>query len=94
MIPYRADHPFNIACCPTKIMDYMAAGRPVVSTDLPECELYSDVFDVVEARDFLAAVAIVAWRRTGRRPSSRPGGNWPRRESCRNVASRLLDWID
>ena len=31
MIPYRADHPFNRASCPTKVMDYMATSRPVVS---------------------------------------------------------------
>ena len=30
LIPYRADHPFNRACCPTKIMDYMGSGRPIV----------------------------------------------------------------
>lgn len=46
LIPYRADHPFNRVACPTKIMDYMATGRPVVSTDLPECRLYDHLFDV------------------------------------------------
>ncbi len=30
LIPYLVDHPFNRVCCPTKIMDYMATGRPVV----------------------------------------------------------------
>ncbi len=57
LIPYRVDHPFNVACCPTKIMDYMAAGRPVVSTDLPECRLHAHLFDVVEPDDFVEAVA-------------------------------------
>ena len=28
LIPYRTDHPFNIASCPTKVMDYMATSRP------------------------------------------------------------------
>ncbi len=41
LIPYQTDHPFNIACCPTKILDYMVTGRPIVSTALPECQLYS-----------------------------------------------------
>ena len=30
LMPYSPDHPFNRVCCPTKIMDYMATGRPVV----------------------------------------------------------------
>ena len=93
LIPYRTDHPFNIACCPTKIMDYMAAGRPVVATDLPECRLYSEVFDVVASRDFAAAVA----RRLALGPDDgRAAARWDlaRRESCRAVVSRLLDWIE
>ena len=35
LIPYRTDHPFNKVCSPTKIMDYMGTGRPIVSTALP-----------------------------------------------------------
>ncbi len=46
LIPYRTDHPFNRVACPTKVMDYMATSRPIVSTDLPECRLYSHLFDV------------------------------------------------
>lgn len=56
LIPYRADHPFNIACCPTKIMDYMGSGRPIVSTDLPECRLYTELFNVeADHGSFVAA---------------------------------------
>lgn len=39
-IPYALDHPFNLAACPTKIMDGLASGRPLLSSDLPECGLY------------------------------------------------------
>lgn len=39
-MPYATDHPFNIASCPTKIMDALASGRPFVSTDIPEVRLY------------------------------------------------------
>jgi glycosyltransferase involved in cell wall biosynthesis len=57
LIPYRMDHPFNIAACPTKVMDYMAGTRPVVSTALPECRLYASLFDVAESHTgFIAAV--------------------------------------
>jgi glycosyltransferase involved in cell wall biosynthesis len=48
LIPYRTDHPFNRAACPTKVMDYMATSRPVVSTPLPECRLYGHLFDIAE----------------------------------------------
>ncbi|WP_013334341.1 glycosyltransferase family protein [Gloeothece verrucosa] len=39
-IPYLIDHPFNKASCPTKIMDGIASGRPLLSTKIPECCLY------------------------------------------------------
>jgi glycosyltransferase involved in cell wall biosynthesis len=57
LIPYRTDHPFNRAACPTKVMDYMATSRPVVSTALPECRLYGHLFDVAETPEaFVAAI--------------------------------------
>jgi len=39
-IPYSVNHSFNQASCPTKVMDTIATGRPVLSTDIPECRLY------------------------------------------------------
>jgi glycosyltransferase involved in cell wall biosynthesis len=39
-MPYDARHPFNVASCPTKIMDALASGRPFLSTDIPEARLY------------------------------------------------------
>jgi glycosyltransferase involved in cell wall biosynthesis len=57
LIPYRADHPFNRAACPTKIMDYMATSRPVVTTPVPECLLYRHLFEVADTPlAFVAAV--------------------------------------
>lgn len=50
-IPYRVAHSFNQASCPTKIMDGIASGRPMLSTDIPECRLYPDwitIFHSVE----------------------------------------------
>lgn len=50
-IPYTVTHPFNQAACPTKIMDGIASGRPVLSTDIPECRLYPEwitIFHSVE----------------------------------------------
>lgn len=58
LIPYRPDHPFNRVCCPTKIMDYMGTGRPIVSTDLPECRLHRERFHVAGSDEaFLEHVA-------------------------------------
>jgi teichuronic acid biosynthesis glycosyltransferase TuaH len=39
-MPYDSEHPFNIASCPTKIMDALASGRPFISTSIPEVALY------------------------------------------------------
>ncbi len=41
-IPYVVEHSFNQAACPTKIMDGIASGRPILSTDIPECRLYPE----------------------------------------------------
>ena len=92
LIPYKVDHPFNVASCPTKIMDYMASGRPVVSTDLPECRLHDRLFDVVDPDHFVAAVA----DRIARGPDDGRSAlrlDHARENSCRRVADRLLDWI-
>jgi|GEM_PF-1590271 len=41
-MPYDVKNEFNIAACPTKIMDALASGRPFVSTPVPEIRLYPD----------------------------------------------------
>ncbi|RYD85336.1 MAG: glycosyltransferase [Verrucomicrobiaceae bacterium] len=48
-IPYNVGHPFNRACCPTKLMDGLASGRPLVSTDVPECRLYPEWIAIVQS---------------------------------------------
>jgi teichuronic acid biosynthesis glycosyltransferase TuaH len=92
LIPYQVDHPFNLASCPTKIMDYMAAGRPVVATNLPECRLYPEQFDVVEPGSFVEAVStrISAGPDDGRAALR---FETARENSCRKVAEKLIDWI-
>lgn len=47
-IPYDTEHPFNRASCPTKVMDGIASGRPIVSTSVPECTLYPDWIDIAD----------------------------------------------
>ncbi len=55
LIPYHAEHPFNRAACPTKIMDYMATSRPVVTTPVPECLLYEHLFEIADTPAAFAA---------------------------------------
>lgn len=93
LIPYRPEHPFNVTCCPTKIMDYMATGRPIVSTDLPECRLSSHLFDVAadDAAFERAVRAIVAKGSDDGR--AQPRFDWACANSCERQVTRLLDWL-
>lgn len=93
LIPYRVDHPFNVVCCPTKIMDYMGSGRPIVSTALPECRLYDHLFDVAADSDaYLDAVMRIldAGSDDGRAADRHA---WARDHSCQRVVERFLDWL-
>ena len=80
-------------CCPTKIMDYMATGRPVVSTALPECQLYGHLFDV--APDDEAFVTMARLRVEGDPDRDRAEARfaWATENSCARVADRFLDWL-
>ncbi len=93
LIPYRVDHPFNRVCSPTKIMDGMGCGRPIVSTDLPECRLYDDLIDVAtDAEDFVASVrAILQAHSDDGRAAARH--DYAARHTCALVAGRILDLI-
>ncbi|MCP6759265.1 MAG: glycosyltransferase [Fischerella sp. CENA71] len=48
-IPYSIENRFNQASCPTKIMDGIASGRPLISTDIPECRLYPEWITIVHS---------------------------------------------
>lgn len=54
-MPYDMAHPFNLAACPTKIMDAIASGRPFVSTPTPEVALYPDLIATAADADGLVA---------------------------------------
>ena len=55
-MPYDTTHGFNVACCPTKIMDALASGRPFLSTDIPEVRLYPDRIEIVRTADEAASI--------------------------------------
>lgn len=41
-MPYEPGLPFVNACCPLKLTDGLASGRPIVSADIPESRLYPE----------------------------------------------------
>jgi hypothetical protein len=90
LIPYAQDHSFNRACSPTKIMDGLGSGRPMVSTAIPECRLYTHLFDIAENCDeFVDAVrSVVASGSDDGRADARH--THAQGHSCRNVADRIL----
>ncbi len=93
LIPYRVDHPFNRACSPTKIMDCMGSGRPIVSTAIPECALYRHLFDVADdPAAFVSAVqSIIASGSDDGRAAERLAH--ARNNTCAAVADRILDLL-
>jgi teichuronic acid biosynthesis glycosyltransferase TuaH len=94
LIPYRVDHPFNRACNPTKIMDAMGSGRPIVATALPECRLHADRFHVVETEEeYTSAVGdILASHSDDGRAGLRHA--YALASTCRGMGERILDLID
>lgn len=90
LIPYRVDHPFNQACCPTKLLDAMGSGRPIVATSLPECRLYEDLMDLADdAGSFGDRVAsILARGSDDGRAAARHA--WAADHTCGRMAERLL----
>lgn len=53
IIPYVAGDPFNIGCSPLKLYEYLATGKPIVSTDLPAVRLFDDIVRIArDAGDF------------------------------------------
>jgi teichuronic acid biosynthesis glycosyltransferase TuaH len=94
LIPYRMDHPFNLACNPTKIMDSMGSGRPIVATALPECRLHTERFDVAEnADEFIDAVRRILMQQSddGRAVLRHA---YALANTCHGIGERILDLID
>ena len=55
-MPYDTKHGFNIASCPTKIMDALASGRPFISTDIPEVRQYAERVACVKSAEDAATI--------------------------------------
>jgi len=94
LIPYRIDHPFNRACNPTKIMDAMGSGRPMVATAIPECKLHAERFHVVEnGVEFTEAVRQILGRNSddGRAALRH---TYAMANTCHGIGERILDLIE
>ena len=50
-MPYKVELKFVQACCPLKLMDGLASGRPVISADVPECRLYPKWVGIYKTAD-------------------------------------------
>lgn len=59
ILPFRIT-PLTLSVNPVKVYEYLAAGKPVVSTALPECEQMAPLVDVAASRD--AFIEIVKHR--------------------------------
>lgn len=56
IIPFKLT-PVTLATNPVKMYEYLAAGKPVVSTGLPECIFHSNLIDVAySTNDFIQKV--------------------------------------
>jgi GT2 family glycosyltransferase/glycosyltransferase involved in cell wall biosynthesis len=44
----------TLATSPIKLFEYMAAGKPIVTSDLPECRKYPGVFVAHNAKEYIA----------------------------------------
>ena len=94
LIPYAVDHPFNQVCSPTKIMDVMGTGRPIVSTAIAECALYDELIHVAKGTDaFVEAVGSILGSHAD---DGRAGMrfDWARGHTCAKVVDRLIEWME
>jgi glycosyltransferase involved in cell wall biosynthesis len=94
LIPYRVDHPFNRACNPTKIMDAMGSGRPIVATAISECRLHTERFHVVEdEHQFTSAVGEILERGSDDgRAALRHA--YALENTCHEIGERILDLLE
>jgi glycosyltransferase involved in cell wall biosynthesis len=52
MIPFEINN-ITLATSPIKLFEYMAAGKPVITTDLPECRKYPPVLIAQDRQEFV-----------------------------------------
>ena len=92
MMPYRLDER-TMHCNPIKLREYLAAGKPVLSTPLPEVLLYRDVVEFAGTADEFIRGGDKLLQETGleyvKKRTDRVSG-----ESWETVARRFQDVLD
>jgi glycosyltransferase involved in cell wall biosynthesis len=93
IVPYRITD-YTRAVSPAKLLEYLAVGRPVVSTPLPEALPYADVIEIAEATEpFLRAITRVLDRPDGAEARLRRQGR-VEENSLERVAARFVGVLD
>ena len=90
-MPYDSNHGFNLAACPTKIMDAIASGRPFASTDVPECRLYPEFVQI--AHDARTMADLLADLVAHPRPDAATLIAFARDQQWSKRADTLLAWL-
>jgi len=56
-VAYKPGHPFSVNCNPLKLREYLAAGVPVISLDIPAAHNLADFVQIVHTPvEFVAAI--------------------------------------
>ncbi|MGZ9233956.1 MAG: hypothetical protein ACXW4E_00390, partial [Anaerolineales bacterium] len=51
-IPFLVNN-ITVATSPIKLFEYMAGGKPIVTTDMPECRKYPGIFVAKNSKEFI-----------------------------------------
>lgn len=58
ILPYKPDK-FNLSCSPLKFYEYLATGRPIISTNLPALQSFHNIINIAQnAGEFEQLVSI------------------------------------
>ena len=62
MIPFKVNH-VTESTSPVKLFEYMAGGKPIVTTNVRECRKYKSVYIAEDAEDFVQKIGLALERK-------------------------------